>query len=94
MTVYLFRNSQSVDDLTIRGGSDDGGQSSKIDKIITNFTGYWTLDIALLKTKTKLVFNKYLKPAKLAKFLPKEGSLAVLSGFGKNEVSYRVLRKL
>lgn len=90
MIQYFCVDSQGAEDLTIRGGSDDGqtgGQSSKIAKVITNYTGDWTMDLALLKTKSKLNFNNKLKPVKLAKTLPAENSKGALSGFGKNEVS-------
>ena len=88
--MFCYVYSLPLEDVTIRGGSDDGqrgGQSSKIDMIFKNFSSAYVMDVALLKTKTKLVFNKYLKPIKLVRRLPKEASTVDLSGFGQSDVS-------
>ena len=81
--MYCFR--MDATNLSIRAGSNDsvsGGQWVNVTKIITNFTDYEDIDIALLKTETRLKFDATVKPIQLAKFIPKLGSKAVLSGFG------------
>lgn len=40
--------------------------------MMTNYTGDFVINLALLKTKTKLVLKKF-KQIKLGKTLPKEG---------------------
>lgn len=82
-------------DIIVRGGTNDsmsGGQFTNVTKVITNFTkvitnftDYDDVDIALLKTETRLKFDAKLKPIKLATFIPKLGSMAVLSSFGSGK---------
>lgn len=75
-------------DVMIRAGSDYGtvgGQYSRITKLITDFTLKHGVDLALLKTQEKLIFNKRVQPINIAEFVPQAGSKAMLSGFGKKE---------
>lgn len=74
----------------IRAGSDFGtvgGQYSRVAKVVTGFTESHKVDIALLKTQDKLIFNKRVQPINIAEFVPQQGSKAMLSGFGKKEVN-------
>lgn len=54
--------------------------------MIKNLTYPHEINIALLKTKKPMRFNKKLKPIKMATFVPEEGSTAVMSGYGYNGV--------
>ena len=79
------------DNLTVRAGSSlsfAGGQSIKVDKLIMHESYVYGFDfnIAMLKLARALKFNRNTKPIRLARFRPKDGAIAVVSGFGMRNV--------
>lgn len=78
----------------MRVGSDNalkGGQVSTLAKMIPhpNYTASdWDWDVALLKLKKNIKFNKKAKAIKVSDTLPKSKSTGVITGWGsKNYVS-------
>ncbi|XP_075222823.1 chymotrypsin-1-like [Lycorma delicatula] len=82
----------------IRGGSDsaiDKGQTSWAEKFVShpNYTYPFYNDIALIKLKTPLKFDKKVKPIKIAKKPPLKGDSVVITGYGYYNATGREEKK-
>lgn len=61
-----------------------GGKTYKVKDyhIYPNYNREWIYDVALIKLSKSLKFSKKVKPISLASSLPKNGTDAIVSGWG------------
>ncbi|XP_075223858.1 trypsin-like [Lycorma delicatula] len=87
-TVFLYLNTSTTSDqVTIRSASNNafsGGNTTTLKEIVfhPNYGGLWKDDLALIKLATPANFSEGVKSISIAKSLPKQGTNAVVVGWG------------